>query len=159
VIINQKDLFSVVNKLLQPEGYTKKGNAWYLHTSECICFFLLEKSPFAGRYEDLMGCLVKKLAHEEDEFPKYYKKNLGYTLEYFIGKKRARELFDLESRKYQNSERENEIKEIILRYVLPFLKDVSSVEGISKAINKYKDLRYYIDGELSELIEALDLKK
>ena len=155
MIANKKDLFGIVNSILKPQGYIKKGDTWYLHTEECICFFVLEKSPFAGRYEDLMGCFVKKIFQSTDKFPPYYKKNLGYNLDQFIGKDKARNMFDLENQKYSNDKRELEIKEVLVSFILPFLKDVSSEKGILKSIKKYKDLEYYVDGELSELLTQI----
>lgn len=153
MIANKKNLYDIVDSILKPQGYINKKDCWYLHTEECICFFLLEKSPFAGRYEDLMGCFVKNIFESTDKFPKYYKKNLGYALEFFIGKDRARDLFDLESENCSKEEREAEIKSVLINYVLTFLNDVSSEKRILSSIKKYKDLIYYIDGDLSDYLK------
>ena len=76
-------------------------------------------------------------------------------MEFFIGKDRARDLFDLKSGNYSKEERETEIKSVLITYVLPFLNDVSSEKGIITAIKKYKDLRYYIDGELGDYLKKI----
>ena len=76
-------------------------------------------------------------------------------MDQFIGKDKARNMFDLENQKYSNDKRELEIKEVLVSFILPFLKDVSSEKGILKSIKKYKDLEYYVDGELSELLTQI----
>jgi hypothetical protein len=155
MIANQKDLFEVVDFVLKPVGYTRKAETWYFHSAECIVFLSLGKSPFAGRYENLLGCFVKKIYKEETQFPKYYKKNLGYSIEEFIGQEKVRKVFDLENKSYQANEREKEIEEILRKYVIPFLNAVSRINGIIAAIKKYKNLRYYIDGDLSEYLKTI----
>lgn len=155
MIANQKELYDLVDSVFKPYGYVKKGDTWYLHTPECICFFSLGKSPFAGRYENLMGCFVKNVYKGESRFPKFYEKNLSYLIEQFIGDDKTRVIFDLENKEFTSDKRELEIRKILLDYVLPFLNDVSSEKGILNAILKYKDLEYQIDTELSEYIEKI----
>ena len=148
MISNAKELFGFMDTLLKPQGYLRKKDTYYLVTSECICFFCIIKSDFGGYYEDLMGCFVKGVYDGKDEFPKYYKNNLKYVLNYFVDSNLVKEVFDLENKTYVANEREFLIKELIEMYVIPFLKDISTKEGIRAAIHKYKELKYYMDYDL-----------
>jgi Domain of unknown function (DUF4304) len=153
MIVNGKQLYDFIDGLLKPHGYIKKKDTWYLRTTECICFFSIGKSPFAGRYENVMGCFVKAINKGAGEFPVYYKKNLGYGLSEFVGDEEERRLFDLENDQFKNSERELLIKRVIEKYVIPFLDDVSTEGGIKRAIKKYKNLKYDIDVDLQEYLK------
>lgn len=153
MIANQKALFLLIEETLEPHGYIKKKDTWYLHTLECICFFTLGKSPFAGRYEDLLGCFVKDINKGIGDFPVFYKKNLGYGLDSFIGKEEGRRIFDLENTSYIENQRELRIQEIMEDYAIPFLSDIGSISGIRKAIKKYQNLKYDIDVDLQEYLK------
>jgi hypothetical protein len=150
MISTGKELYDLIDAILKPYDFKKKGYTWYLDTKECICFLTIIKSPFAGRYEDVFGCFVKAINPKLDKYPKFNMNNLAYNLHEFIGKEQERKIFDLEDTSYKGAEREEEIKSIIETYIIPFLIELSTENGIKKALQKHKNLKYYLTAELQD---------
>lgn len=142
MISNGKELYRFLDSLLVPNGFVRKKDTYYLNTDECICFFSIGKSDLGGHYDHAMGCFLKEIMNEANGFPKYYKSHLRYSIDSFIGRGMSRQVFDLENRAYVKDERENIIKEIVEKYVIPFLKKLSSKKGIIDALAEYEDLKY-----------------
>ncbi len=153
MISNGKDLFDLVDELLKKEGFVKKKGTWYRHSQECICFFYLHKCPYGGYYEHVFGFFIKQLNHTGKEYPVFYKCNLKISLDEFADKELVMRVFNLENQEFINKEREFLITEFFELYILPFLKEVSSSEGIISVMSKYKDLIYYVDGEAMEYLK------
>ena len=115
-------------------------------------FFTLQKSPYGGYYENLMGCFLKELNTTGKEYPAFNKNDLGYCIENFVDKELVRSVFDLKNCEFEEYQREFYINEFFELYVLPFLNDVSTKEGIKQAITKYEDLIYYVKGRTRTLL-------
>jgi len=128
MISNQKELYAHIDKILKPYGYIRKKETWYLHTEECICFLTIGKSPFGGRYDNVMGCFLKELYDSTDMFPKYYKNDLKFGIGDIANKELVKKVLDLENRDFIDTAREETIKDLIENYIIPFLKDVSTKE-------------------------------
>jgi hypothetical protein len=148
MIINGNELFKFVNGILEPEGFLRKKDIWYCFTPECICYFGLRKSEFGGFYDAGIGCFLKEIYTEKDEYPKPGKRHLFYPLEDFVGRDLLRNTFDLENQEFSNDERELLIADLLNKYVIPFLSEISTKDGIKRAMYKYKDLKHYARGEL-----------
>lgn len=148
MIANGKDLYNLIDSLLKPHNYVRKKDTWYLHTTECICFLSIVKSKFSGAYDHVMGCFLKELYKGKEEFPKYFKNHLKFGIDNFVDKEQVKRVFDLENTEFTGNEREEIIRGYIEKYVIPFLNDVSSKHNIKKAVEKYKDLIYWLDGDL-----------
>jgi len=154
MISNRKKLYNFIDAILKPLGYRRKKDTWYLHTDDCICFLSICKSPFGGYYEDVMGCFLKEIYDEQDEFPRYYKHNLVYGIDNVAGNEIVRRAFDLEKGEFINNEREEIIKDLIENYVVPFLKDVSTKAGIINAVKKYKGLNKRMDLKIKKALSV-----
>lgn len=152
MIANGKDLYNLIDSLLKPKGFVRKKDTYYLHTSECLCFFSIGKSPFGGHYDHVMGCFLREILKLKDEFPKYYKNHLKFNIADIASKEIVKRAFDLENKEFVKDEREIIIKDLIKNCVIPFLSDVSSVKGIMKALKKYKDLKYYVVSDLQDYL-------
>lgn len=152
MIANSKDLYNLIDNILKPKGFVRKKDTYYLHTSECICFFSIGKSPYGGHYDHVMGCFLKAIIKVKDEFPKYYKNHLKFNIADIAGKEIVKKAFELENKEFVKDEREIVIKDLIENYVIPFLNDVSSVKGILKAIEKYENLKYYVVSDLQDYL-------
>ena len=152
MIANGKALFDFIDIILRKEGYIKKKNTWYRATEECICFFSIGKSPYGGYYDHVMGCFLKQLNTTGKEFPVYYKNDLKFSIDNFVDPEFVRRVLDLENSEFKDDQREFLIKEFFELYVIPFLNDVGSKEGIKAAVCKYEDLIYYIKGRTRELL-------
>lgn len=145
---NTKELYIFLDKLFIPHGYCRKKDTYYFSTIDCICFFSIGKSSLGGHYDHLMGCFLKELMIDKDNFPKYNMNHLKFSLRELANRKIVKEVFDFENYMYKNDEREKIIERLIEKKALPFLKEISTKSGILNAVNKYKDLKYRMKGEL-----------
>ena len=152
MIANGTDIYYLIDSILKPRGFVRKKDTYYLHTLECICFFSIGKSPFGGHYDHVMGCFVKAIMKEKNEFPKYYKSHLKFNIADIAGKEVVKKVFDLENKEFVKDERERAIRNLIENYLIPFLDDISSVTKILKAIKKYGDLKYYVVSDLQDYL-------
>lgn len=146
---NTKELYSFLDKLFIPNGFYRKKDTYYYSNEECICFFTIVKSSLGGgRYDHVMGCFLKELMINKEDFPKYYTNHLKFSLRHIANKKLVQQVFDFENHSYKNNEREKIIETLIEKKAIPFLKDISTKQGITKAVVKYKDLIHYMKGDL-----------
>jgi hypothetical protein len=154
MVTNGKELYKFLDGIFLPLGYVRKKDTYYTHTAECICYFHISKSEYGGQYEDAMGTFFKPIYTDKIEFPPYYKDHLRYGLNDFVDRNLVYDVFDLENKNFERNDRENLIKEFIELYAVPFLKEISSKEGIIKAVDKYNNLKY---GMVIPLREALGI--
>jgi len=140
MISNGKELYIFLDDLFKPQGFVRKKDTYYRSSQDCIVFFSIGKSEFVGRYESVMGGFYKKLLGEEVEFPKYFESHLRYGLENFVDKSLVRRVFDLKNGEFRGNEREILIREFFELYIIPFLKDVSTIDGIKESLRKYEGL-------------------
>jgi hypothetical protein len=152
MIANGKTLFDFIDNILNREGFTKKKDTWYKTTEECICFFSVGKSPYGGYYDHVMGCFLKELNTSGREYPVYYKSDLKFGLDLLADKELVKRVLDLENNEFKENEREFLLKELMEMYLIPFLQDVSTKDGIKAAIKKYEDLIYYIKGDARKFL-------
>ena len=149
---NSKELYIFLDKLFFPQGFCRKKDTYYFTTDECICFFSIGKSSLGGHYDHVMGCFLKKLMINEDNFPKYNMNHLKFSLRELANRKIVKQVFDFENHEYKNDEREKVIKNLIEKKALPFLKEISTQKGILDAVEKYKDLKYWMKGDLGSYL-------
>ncbi len=147
MISNGSELMNLVNTLLLAEGYIKKNDTWYKNSEDCITFLSMGKSPYGGRYEQTFGFFLKDLNETGEEYPVFYKCDLKIELGYFVDSDFVKRVLNLEVKEFPGTEREFIISEWFDLYIIPFLRDVSSKNGIKHAITKYSDLLYYMDAD------------
>lgn len=157
MISNKKDLYKLINSILKPSGFTQKGDTWYLHTDECICFLNIGKSPYGGYYGDVIGCFLKEINQDKGEFPSYYKCNLKYYLENLTGERDlVNRVLDLENKSFTKNEREIVLKDLIENYALPFLEEIGTRQGIKNASKKYKGLTKRMNVDIKKALSIED---
>ena len=143
----------MIDTILTDNGYIRRKDMWYFHTDECICFFSFGKNDL-GRFDHVMGCFLKELMETNDLYPVYYKNHLKYSLNYFQDENVNKTVFNIEFKMYKGEEREKIIEHLIKDYAVPFLNDVSSKNGIKRAMEKYKNLIYFCP---AKLLDKLDI--
>lgn len=157
MISNKKELYNYLDGIFCALGYVRKRNTWYFLTEECICFFVIEKSDYSGSFGDAFGCFVKELPISSGkEFPEYYKSHLRISLSFFVDNEIAEKIFDLENQEFKNHERETVIHDLIVKHTLPFLKTISTKQGIKDVSEEYAQLKYYMYAALREAIGISD---
>ena len=157
MVNNQKDLYEFIDKIMKPEGFIQKKDTWYMHSDECIVFLCVGKSPYGGYYGEVAGCFLKEIYHDKDEYPKYYKCNFkcGVDIVYH-DKELIKKVFDLENRSFTANEREIILKDLLESYALPFLKEISTKQGIKNATIKYKKLINRMDFEIKKALSLIE---
>jgi len=148
MISNEMELYHFLDNVFKGHGYVRKKDTYYIHSKECICFFHITKSSFGGQYDHFMGCFLNEINKEKGNFPAYNKCHLRYSLRELADKELVKKAFDLENKEFSNHQREDVITGLINNLAVKFLEDVSTKDGIIKAINKYEDLIYRIKGDL-----------
>lgn len=152
MISNQKELYDFIDQILKPYGFIKKKDTWYQQTDECICYLIISKSPFAGRYEELMGVFLKEM-NLDGTFPGYELAHLKYSMGQLVNNRTTRHLFDLENATFKDKEREEMIEEIITTQAIPFIQKLGSRQGIIDAIHEHKNLIHYARTSLRENLQ------
>jgi len=149
MIIIAKDLYGFIDTIMKPHGFVRKKETYYLHTEDCICYLVVEKSPYSGKYGLAMGCFYKKLLDATDKFPDYGRDNLRMSVSALADRDTVQRVFDLEDNEFIKSERETQIAYLIEKCFLPFLNEVNTKEGIVAAIKKYEGHRYQLMADLA----------
>ncbi len=152
MLANGKDLYSFLDALFKPYGFKRKKDTYYLHSPETICFFSIGKSQFGGNFEHVMGCFLREIHPDIEEFPKYNKSDLKFSLRELADTELVKNVFDFEKRSFNDTQRETKIEELIINYAIPFLQDVSTVNGIRDSLVKYEKLQYWLTGRLTNYL-------
>ncbi len=153
MVSNGAELLMLLDKIFLPKGYIRKKDTWYLVTKDCICFFNIEKSRYAsGHYGHVMGCFLKEIHGEIDLFPKPHENHLQYDLGEFMDRRLVKKMFSLNNSDYENDEREVIITEIVAKYALPFLQDISTKKGLVDAVGKYKGLEHWMNVKMKKAL-------
>jgi len=152
MLANGAELYKFLDGLFYPHGFVRKKDTWYLNSNECIVFFHTSKSPFSGHYDHVMGCFYKKVYTDSNNFPKYYKSNLKQGIDNFVEKKKVKMALDMEDNSFKGQEREELLKNLVEVYVIPFLIEISTEEGIRKAVEKKPTLKHYMDAETKDAL-------
>lgn len=150
---NGKELYKFLDGLLLPKGFVRKKHTYYYRTSECLCFLTIEKSDLGGSFGNVMGCFLIEINTETDEFPKYNKSHLKFNLQQFKEGDLIKQLFNFENHSFTGDQREQGIKDLIEKYAIPFLMDVSTKAGIKKAMAKYEDLIHWTKSATLEYLK------
>lgn len=156
MIINGKDLMILVNSVLADIGYKKKKDIWYKDHTECLCYYTIGKSFYGGQYGSAFGCFLKEL-YPPSFFmvnsPEYALASLRVGFSFFINdKEQITKPFDLENSNFSGNERELEIKYLIQNYVIPFLDEISTKEGIKEIYTKNPRIIHYMDAKLKRAL-------
>ena len=142
MITNSKELYIFLDSLVCPEGYVRKKDTYYRDHAEFIVCYAVGKSQWGGQYGSTMGCFYKAILKKKKEFPEFYQAHVRFSLQNFVDEGLVKRVFDLENNEFKDEEREVLMKEFVELYVIPFLNEISTVEGLRMAMDKYKDLRY-----------------
>lgn len=126
-------------------AFRRKKDTWYFHTNECICFFHTAKSPYSGQFDHVMGCFVKKVYGSGEEFPKFNKANLKFSLRSLTDEDFVQETLDMENSSFKDMQRETRLKDLVEKYAIPFLLGVSTEEGIRKSVKQAAGLVKRVD--------------
>ncbi|KIC94982.1 DUF4304 domain-containing protein [Flavihumibacter solisilvae] len=141
--MNKSDLIKIISETLGDEGFKKIKSMWYLESEECFAILELEKSPWGGQFSILLDVIVKQLDNSNVPEPingNFISWELG---QYQVDREIVKKNFDLEDDSIPLFERKAFIQEILKYRAMPFLKKVSTIEGIKHEIINNKMIRHH----------------
>jgi hypothetical protein len=149
MIVNGKEFIAYINSILCTHGFIKQKDNWYYITEECISIFHTSKSIYPGKFDHTVACYYKKVTNPNEQFPVHYKANVRYSTKFItqnsVNSQLMEKAFNLLDTSFKDQEREELIRDMLENYIIPFLKLVSTGDGIKKATKKYKTLINRVD--------------
>jgi hypothetical protein len=149
---NKQELYSLINSLLEKNGFVRKKDDWFLESDECVSILGLGKSQWSGQYAIVLSVSVKAISNMK--FPPPHKGHIhGFSLENIASnKKKLRDALNFEVR--MPVEREKTIASAIEKKAIPFLKEISTIKGIKRSIVNVKDLEFHVLLKLREFLST-----
>jgi hypothetical protein len=138
-MMNYKELKSIFARVLLPLGYTAAKNMFFRRIGEVILIVDLQKSTFGGNYYVNIGLFVDEEV-KLTQPPPFHKTHLKQTLTSIVPQVVRDKLvpaLDLEVA-MRADDRSDIITSAMVRYGLPFLTPLGSIEGIADFLDPQK---------------------
>ncbi|NJM14277.1 MAG: DUF4304 domain-containing protein [Bacteroidales bacterium] len=135
----------MIGSELKPIGFKKKGNLWFIESSDCFSVLELDKSTWGDQFSILLDVVDKKL-NKNIEIPKSTDGSFSAwgLEELLVSKEGFKKNLDLEQDTITTDERKKgNIRSIKMGFGIPFLLEINTVEGLKKTLIKNKRLRYH----------------
>ncbi len=138
--------------ILKAHGYKKTRRTWHKEVEGVYCVFNLQKSQWSNLYYINLAVGVREIGLPPH--PPTYRCHIQARLSHLVSDpKRLARYLDLEDFSVDDEERVSEIARLVEEVALPFLADLSNVEGIrrfaglptSKKFLASKKLREWLD--------------
>lgn len=132
--MEKKELVNILTDILKPVGFKKKGNYWVKNGSEINKVVNLQKSQFGNYFYINYGYIINSIPLDGDIM--HILRRVASTDK--IENKLITDLLDLE---FNNSDnRKEQLKEILLKYLLTPLLAVETETDILEELNKQTNL-------------------
>lgn len=127
--MERKELTNIIDEILKPLGFTKKGNYWRLEGEELFKIVNLQKSSYSNKYYINYGFDIKNLNYD------------SLSMHIFRGisteDSEDRDILDFE--KDLNS-RIEKIKWLVTKVLLPNLNEINSLSDLINDLKKQPHL-------------------
>lgn len=140
----KEQLITLINNIISKEGYKRKGTKWYKNVEGVTAILYLQKSAYSDQF-------YINLYSRFEELYQRYKFDGHVSLRY--GEKFMKDIdeyFNL-ANQIPDKARAEEIK-IIIKHLLPLLKQFETIGGIKDALRTY-DKRMILIGDAETLLE------
>lgn len=129
--MEKKELVSILNEVLAPIGFKKKGDYWVINGDEITKMINLQKSQFANSFYINYGYILKSVPLN------------GLMMHVFEGvdstdkieQQRITRLLDL-SNNIPKEERANELKKLLYERLITNIQEVSTEEDVLNQLKK-----------------------
>lgn len=140
-----------IEDVLGPAGFRRKGNSWYLRSSEVVELLNLQKSRWGPTY--YLNFAVWLLALGNEVFPNEEKCHVRLRADSIAPSERELEgLLSLESG-VSDSDRRTALSRFLESYVLPFAAECETVAGLRSLLATGKLRKALIRAEARILLE------
>src|SRR6476646_8612696 len=119
--MEKRQFIKYLDTILNPYGFVKKANYWYLNNKELIKVINVQKSDFGNMYYLNYGFIVSKLAEINPDMHIYNRLGSLDTRENI----RIMDLFSFES-KIEDNQRQSEIKFYIENVIIKELQSINT---------------------------------
>lgn len=133
--MQKKDLIKLLDNIIKPYGFIKKGSDWYLSTNEIIKIITLQKSSYGNYYYLNYGFQIKELSEKHPD--KHISHRLGSLNE--IENERIKILLNLEE-DVPIDIRQAELKFWIENKIIEELKNISTENDLMNYLKNMGDL-------------------
>ena len=155
-INNKKSLVSLINSLLEPYGFKRVKDDWYLDNIECISVIGLGKSLYGGQFSIGVALLLKQLSPTLLPYPSFHLCNFRQNIKFIVAAPdELTAALNLEN-DLLSIDRLRVITEAVVKYAVPFILRLSTKESILLKMQHDEDFSSYCRLELKEFIKPLD---
>ena len=133
--MEKKELAIILNDILVPIGFKKKGNYWVMNGDEITKMINLQKSQYSNSFYINWGYILKSIPLENLMMHVFKRLGSADTNE----NKKIKELLDLENN-IPNEERAKELKQIILDKLIVNIQAVNNEEDLLNELKKRPQL-------------------
>lgn len=130
-MMEKKELVSILNEVLAPIGFKKKGDYWVINGDEITKMINLQKSQFANSFYINYGYILKSVPL--NGLMMHVFKGVGSTDK--IEQQRITRLLDL-SNNIPKEERANELKKLLYERLITNIQEVSTEEDVLNQLKK-----------------------
>lgn len=129
--MEKKELVSILNEVLAPIGFKKKGDYWVINGDEITKMINLQKSQFANSFYINYGYILKSVPL--NGLMMHVFKGVGSTDK--TEQQRITRLLDL-SNNIPKEERANELKKLLYERLITNIQKVSTEEDVLNQLKK-----------------------
>jgi len=133
--MEKKELVSILNEVLVPIGFKKKGDYWVINGEEITKMVNLQKSQFGNTFYVNYGYILKSIPL--NGLMMHVFKGFGSLDK--IEQQRITALLDL-GNNISNEERAKELKDLLTKKVVLSIQEVSTEEDVSNELKKRSHL-------------------
>ncbi len=154
MIVNAKDLKSVIDAALKSCGFVKRGSTWYRHYPETILVVDLQKDDFGGRYYINLAVALRVL--NPGEHPPETRCHIRIRLERIVADvahlEKVRTAFDLEDTTVRLEDRTEQIRGLIVMGA-QFLERFTTMQLVESELRSDRRIRNRATVQLREFLK------
>jgi hypothetical protein len=145
---NEAELLRLLEVHLSVHGFNRLKKMWYLETDECYSLIEVDKGTWRTFYYLELNVVIKALMTRSK--PSQMEGGLlGWNVEVLVPDPlKIRTAMSLADTSITNKEKDTLIVTALEEYAIPFLKRVSTLEGLKEELRQNKLMRYHTSAAL-----------
>lgn len=149
--MNAKELEAIIDSVLKPFGFIKRGFSWYRHHPETISVLNLQNSDYGGQYYVNLAVALRGL--NPGEYPHEERCHIRVRLDRVIDDpETVRKALNLEDRSITNNQRRLYIHDGITRGS-QWLEELSTTAAIARKLSSDESLRNRATVQIREFLK------
>lgn len=149
---NKRSLVTLLSSLLEPHGFVRVKDDWYLDNNECVSVVGLGKSLYGGQYSISIAILLKQLSPSLLPYPPFHLCHFRQNIKFVVPASDELVIsLNLENNLLP-TDRVRIITDSVANYATPFLQSLSKGEIIALEIKNNDNFSPYCRVELKEFL-------